>query len=108
MPAPNVINEVSDAAIVGAVLGSVVHFVQGVCTSPNGSRLAGGFRAVNALSVGRWAALCGAAKSTICTVQHVSPGYPFEITVTWESQRPSSPCITGHAWPSAPDSELRR
>ncbi|XBI73026.1 hypothetical protein VPH35_066857 [Triticum aestivum] len=73
MPAPNVINQVREEAIIGAIFGSAVHFVEGVCTSLNGSRLAGGFLAVpeNALAVGRWAAWFG----------QVSLGYPFESTV---------------------------
>ncbi|XBI73027.1 hypothetical protein VPH35_066858 [Triticum aestivum] len=63
MPAPNIFDQVRDEAIVGATFGSIYYFVKGVCTSPNGSRLAGGFLA-----------------STKCTVQHVSPGYPFGNT----------------------------
>ncbi|XP_020162414.1 mitochondrial import inner membrane translocase subunit TIM17-2-like [Aegilops tauschii subsp. strangulata] len=83
MPAPNVIDQMREDAIIGAIFVSVAHFVKGVCTSPNGSRLAGGFLAVpeNALAVGRWAAWFGVVKATRCTVQHVSPGYPFESTV---------------------------
>ncbi|XBH83628.1 hypothetical protein VPH35_071998 [Triticum aestivum] len=82
MPAPNVIDQVLDEAIVGATYGSIYHFVKGVCTSPNGSHLAGGFLSVpmNALYVGRWAAWFGVAQSTKCTVQHASPGCPFENT----------------------------
>ncbi|XBH83630.1 hypothetical protein VPH35_072000 [Triticum aestivum] len=66
MPAPNIIDQVREDAIIAAIFGSVAHFVKGICTSPNGSRLAGGFLAVpeNALAVGRWAAWFGVVKAT--------------------------------------------
>uniref|UniRef100_A0A452XCL3 Mitochondrial import inner membrane translocase subunit TIM22 n=1 Tax=Aegilops tauschii subsp. strangulata TaxID=200361 RepID=A0A452XCL3_AEGTS len=86
MQLPDIVKETGLGLILGAIGGSSYYFINGLCSSPEGRRLAGGAQAVvtNAPRIGYWVALFGLQAAIGCGMEHVNKkDDPLNTVISW-------------------------